>query len=154
MCWTKSLFMFAVCLHPTDLWLSFIPFLCLQYFKSLSLCFHHDDVNKVDRMDYPDSHGSVPALRLVCCSALLTGGNHSLSLITLHLATSMSAHSHHRHTHTHQRECRRWDSGWIHWHIWLMCAALRCKHDEEFSSKVFWEAIFSASGWLHVFGVW
>lgn len=78
---------------------SFIPLLCLL--QSLTLCFHHDNVNKVDRMDYPDSNGSVPALRLVCCSALFTGGNHSLSLITLHHATSIRAHSSCTRTHPH-----------------------------------------------------
>ena len=37
---------------------------------SLSVCFLHNDVNKVSRMDYPDSHGSWPALCSVSCSPL------------------------------------------------------------------------------------
>lgn len=76
-------------------------------------------------MDYPDSNGSVPALRLVCCSALFTGGNHSLSLITLHHATLVRAHSHHAHTHTYCQPMypvclHGWKTKVIKWMGWFM----------------------------------
>lgn len=96
-----------ICFHrtcsPTDLSRSVLPI--LRSPLSLTLCplsFPHNDVNKVNRMDYPDSHGRIPALCSVSCSALFTGGNHSLSLITLH-------HAIWEHTHTH-RPCQHTDT--------------------------------------------
>lgn len=92
-----------ICFHrtssPTDLSRSFLPFL-QSPFTLCPLSFPHNDVNKVSRMDYPDSHGRIPALCSVSCSALFTGGNHSLSLITLHHAIWEHTHRPCQHTDT------------------------------------------------------
>jgi len=64
----------------------------------------HNDVNKVSRMHYPDSHGSWPEHCSVSGSPLFTGGNHSLSLITLH-QRYLSTHLHTGHANTQTLIC-------------------------------------------------